>query len=167
LDAAFSPFDLKRLDSYANNLLDYHVILDLVPTLAEFYFSGRLGSKVNLSGIQQSILLGVGLQRKTFEDIEKELKVASNQLMAMFIKIARKISVFFRSVLEEAVGEQLPAADAGVAAHAVSGAHDQPDEEKFKALDVTLEDELRMGAQEIDSEMREKQKALIDALPLE
>lgn len=167
LDAAFSPFDLKRLDSYANNLLDYHVILDLIPTIAEFYFNGRLGDKVNLSGIQQSILLGVGLQRKTFEDIEKELKVASNQLMAMFIKIARKISICFRSILEEAVGETLPAADAGVAAHEVSVAHDESGEDKFKALDVTLEDELRSGAQEVDSEMREKQKALIDALPLD
>ncbi|KAI5304942.1 killer toxin resistant protein [Ascosphaera pollenicola] len=167
LDSAFSPFDLKRLDSYANNLLDYHVILDLVPIIAEFYFSGRLGQKVNLSGIQQSILLGVGLQRKTFDDIEKELKVASNQLMAMFIKIARKISICFRSVLEEDVSESLPAPDAGVAAHEVSVAHEQSGDDKFKALDVTLENELRSGAQEIDSEMREKQKALIDSLPLE
>lgn len=66
----FSPFDLKRLDSYANNMLDYHVILDLLPTLASLYFSQRFPADVKLSGVQSSILLALGLQRKPVEDIE-------------------------------------------------------------------------------------------------
>lgn len=66
----FSPFDLKRLDSYANNMLDYHVILDLLPTLAALYFSRRFPADVKLSGVQSSILLALGLQRKSVEDIE-------------------------------------------------------------------------------------------------
>lgn len=68
--ALFSPFDLKRLDSYANNMLDYHVILDLLPTLAALYFSNRFPEDVKLSGVQSSILLALGLQRKPIEDIE-------------------------------------------------------------------------------------------------
>lgn len=66
----FSPFDLKRLDSYANNMLDYHVILDLLPTLAALYFSRRFPGDIKLSGVQSSILLALGLQRKTVEDVE-------------------------------------------------------------------------------------------------
>lgn len=66
----FSPFDLKRLDSYANNMLDYHVILDLLPTLAALYFSQRFPADIKLSGVQSSILLALGLQRKPVEDIE-------------------------------------------------------------------------------------------------
>lgn len=65
-----TPFDLKRLESYANNALDYHVVLDLLPTLASFYFDRRLGPDMRLSAVQSAILLGLGLQRKSVEDIE-------------------------------------------------------------------------------------------------
>ena len=66
----FTPFDLKRLESYANNMLDYHVILDLLPTVASFYFERRLGPDLRLSAVQSSILLALGLQRKTIEEVE-------------------------------------------------------------------------------------------------
>lgn len=168
LDSVFSPFDLKRLDSYANNLLDYHVILDMVPTIATFYFNGRLNPAVNLSGVQQSILLAMGLQRKTFDDLEKELNVSASQLMAMFIKIARKVSSHFRSLLEGAVAETLPPADVGVAPKDATGVHDdEVIDERFRPLDVGLDEELKGGGEDVDDEMREKQRALIDALPLD
>ena len=65
-----TPFDLKRLESYAQNSLDYHVILDLLPTVASLYFEKRLGDGIRLSAIQSSLLLGMGLQRKTVEEVE-------------------------------------------------------------------------------------------------
>lgn len=65
-----TPFDLKRLDSYANNMVDYHVILDLLPYVASLYFDRRLGDDVSLSAVQASILLGMGLQRKSIEEVE-------------------------------------------------------------------------------------------------
>ena len=74
-----TPFDLKRLESYANNMLDYHVILDLMPTVANLYFQKRLGSskvgeggegQMHLTAVQSSILLALGLQRKSLEDLE-------------------------------------------------------------------------------------------------
>ncbi|OAX81926.1 hypothetical protein ACJ72_03725 [Emergomyces africanus] len=168
LDAALSPFDLKRLDSYANNLLDYHVILDMVPTIAEFYFSGRLSGGVNLSGIQKSILLAIGLQRKTFDVVEKELNVAASQLMAMFMKIVRKVSAHFRALVEGAVSETLPPAEVGVAPNDATGVHDdEVIDDRFRPLDVGLDEELREGGQEVNKELREKQRALIDALPLD
>ncbi|PYH50048.1 ribosome biosynthesis protein KRE33 [Aspergillus saccharolyticus JOP 1030-1] len=167
LDRVFSPFDLKRLDSYANNLLDYHVILDMVPTIAEFYFSGRLSGKVSLSGVQQSILLAIGLQRKNIEALEKELSLPSQQLLAMFLKIIRKMSTHFRAVIEGAVAETMPAQQAAIAARDVTEAHDEVMDDRFKPLETELDDELREGGQQIDQELREKQRALIDALPLE
>ena len=168
LDTKLSPFDLKRLDSYANNLLDYHVILDMVPMIAEAYFSGQLTGKINLSGVQQSILLAIGLQRKNLEDLEKELNLPSSQLLAMFLKVIRKVSMFFRSLIEGAVGDTLPAEkvplDGGVV-------HELDDTEttrkRFKPLETKLEDELNEGGQQVDEAMKEKQRALIDALPLE
>jgi len=65
-----TPFDLKRLESYANNMLDYHVILDLLPIVAGLFFQRRLGDEVRLTAVQSSILLALGLQRKTIEDVE-------------------------------------------------------------------------------------------------
>jgi tRNA(Met) C34 N-acetyltransferase TmcA len=70
LSFLFTPFDLKRIESYAQNSLDYHVILDLLPTVAMLYFEERFGEGVRLSAIQSSILLGMGLQRKSVEEVE-------------------------------------------------------------------------------------------------
>jgi N-acetyltransferase 10 len=75
LSYLLTPFDLKRLEAYANNMLDYHVVLDLVPTIATLYFEKRLvgageEGDVRLSAVQSAILLGLGLQRKTIEEIE-------------------------------------------------------------------------------------------------
>ncbi|PLB41426.1 ribosome biosynthesis protein KRE33 [Aspergillus candidus] len=166
LDAAFSPFDLKRLDSYANNLLDYHVILDMVPTIAEYYFAGRLNGRVSLSGVQQSILLAIGSQRKNLESLQSELSLPSSQLLAMFLKIVRKMSSHFRNLVEGAVADTLPAEKIPVS-NAANDAHDENADERFKPLAQNLDDELREGGKQVDSEMREKQRALIDSLPLE
>ncbi|KAJ5893311.1 RNA cytidine acetyltransferase [Penicillium taxi] len=167
IDAAFSPFDLKRLDSYANNLLDHHVILDMVPTLSEYYFANRLGGKVSLSGIQQSILLAIGLQHKSIDDLEKELSLPSGQLLAMFLKIIRKVSTHFRGVIEGAVAETMPNEQVPTSAP-TGGAHDDEIiDERFQPLATGLEKELEEGGQQVDKEMREKQRALIDALPLD
>ena len=72
-----SPFDLKRLESYANNQLDYHVILDLLPTVASLYFEKRLGEDVHLSAVQSSILLALGAQRKSIEEVEVGLTLTN------------------------------------------------------------------------------------------
>lgn len=166
LDAVFSPFDLKRLDSYANNLLDYHVILDMVPIISEYYFGNRLAGKVSLSGVQQSILLAIGLQRKSLDALEKELNLPSSQLLAMFLKIIRKVSTHFRALVEGAVADTMPAEQVPASVPS-GGAHDDVAEDRFKPLDTGLDEELREGGEQIDDELREKQRALIDALPLD
>lgn len=75
-----SPFDLKRLESYANNMLDYHVIMDLLPAVATFYFEKRLGPEIRLSAVQSSILLALGLQRKTIEEVEVSTSLLYHEL---------------------------------------------------------------------------------------
>lgn len=169
LDALLSPFDLKRLESYSNNMLDYHVVLDLVPTLATLYFTGRLAPDVKLTGVQSSILLAVGLQRKDFSSVESELSVPSSQLLAMFIKIMRKMSSHFSYLVTGAIEAELPQREAiGVSIEDASAAHgDQVVDEKFLPLEMSLEDELDEGGDEAMKALREKQRELIDALPLD
>ncbi len=61
---------MKRLEGYAHNLLDYHVIIDLLPTLSRIYFSDRLASRnVKLAPSQEAILLGLGLQHKNIDQL--------------------------------------------------------------------------------------------------
>ncbi|KAF1975777.1 DUF699-domain-containing protein [Bimuria novae-zelandiae CBS 107.79] len=165
LDGLLSAYDLKRLDSYANNMLDYHVILDMLPTIAQLYFTGRLKGQVKLSGVQTAILLAIGLQRKDFSDVEKELGLNNSQLLAMFVKVMRKVATSFRSIVEGAVEETMPQAmeveTNGLDDDAEGGAA-----QRFQPLEKNLDEELREGGNEVLNEERERAKALIDALPL-
>ncbi len=59
-----SPYDMKRLELYSNNMADYHLITDLLPTLARLFFIFRNIDGLHLSALQQAILVGIGLQCK-------------------------------------------------------------------------------------------------------
>lgn len=169
LDRLMSPFDLKRLESYANNMLDYHVILDLIPTIANLYFTGRLKSDIKLTGVQQCILLAIGLQHKDMDIVTQELSLPSSQLLAMFIKILRKVTSHFGSLVTAAVSADMPStAPIGVSRANASGVHDdEVVDERYAPLETSLDDELEAGGDEALKALREKQKELIDSLPLD
>lgn len=169
LDRLLSPFDLKRLESYANNMLDYHVVLDLIPTIANLYFTGRLKSDIKLTGVQQCILLAIGLQHKDVDVVSQELSLPSSQLLAMFIKILRKVTGHFATLVSEAVDAELPKAERlGVTRENASGAHDdEVVDDRFVPLATTLDDELEEGGDEALRELKKKQRELIDSLPLD
>ncbi|KAH9892164.1 GNAT acetyltransferase 2-domain-containing protein [Xylariomycetidae sp. FL2044] len=169
LNALLTPFDLKRLESYSNNLLDYHIILDLVPKLADLYFTGRLKGGVNLSGIQQAILLAIGLQRKDMDGVTEELPISTSQLLAMFMKIIKKITTHFGTLVAQGIEATMPKANAiGVSLENASGVHDDEKvDTRYAPLEVSLEDELEEGGDEALQEIRRKQRELIDSLPLD
>lgn len=166
LDQHFTPYDLKRLDSYANNMLDYHVILDLMPTIAHLFFTGRIKDSrgISLSGIQKALLCAIGLQRKVLEDLEKELGLGTSQLLAMFVKVIRKVSTHFRQLQEGAIAKEMPAAESS----RTRGIDDE-EEEAIDAEDVgkRLSEDLAEASAEFNNEERQKNRALIDSLPLE
>jgi len=167
LDELMTPFDLKRLDSYSNNMFDYRVILDLVPTLAMLYFSGRLRSDIKLSGLQQSILLSVGLQRKDMDTIAQELTIQPEQVLPLFNKIIRKITAHFAALVEGAVAAEMPKPDSiGVSRENASGAHDDERvNERFEPFAISLEDDLQDDS--ALTEVEKKKRELIDSLPLD
>lgn len=169
LDRLLTPFDLKRLESYANNMLDYHVVLDLIPTIANLYFTGRLRSDIRLTGVQQCILLAIGLQHKDVEEVSKELSLPSSQLLAMFIKILRKMTSHFASLVTAAVDAELPKADRlGVSRENASGAHDdEVVDQRFVPIAENLDEELEEGGDEALRTLKKKQRELIDSLPLD
>jgi N-acetyltransferase 10 len=182
LEDIFSQHDLKRLDSYANHLLDYHVVLDLVPQVAQMYFVRRLGAirnksnaAVELSGLQQSLLLGLGLQRKSITELEKEYGLPSSQLMALFLKTIRKFNMYFMEIQGRAIENSLPQPPAAPTSDESKDGTDsvEPslvrnihDEEAWDPLKESLNDELSDAGDEQAAILRERQKELLSTIDL-
>lgn len=162
----FTPYDLKRLDSYSNNMLDYHVIIDMIPTIAELYFRGEMPADIKLSGVQSAILLGIGLQRKSIDQLQSELSLASNQVLALFVKIIRKMSQYFAKVEAKAYEETVPALKAKKSIEDGSSKRDAADDEAWKPLKEDLEADLDKAGDEVMDELKSKQRELIDSLDL-
>lgn len=161
LDKLFTPFDLKRLESYANSLLDYHVIVDLLPTIAYYYFTDRFPESVSLSSIQSAILLGIGLQKKDIDSLSAELNLPVNQTLAMFSKTIRKFSLFFKDLVAESIGSALPKVEDRTV-KAMDGVTD----DKFVPLKKTLEEDLKEAESEVVSDLKAKQLEMINSLDM-
>ncbi|KAG8682733.1 hypothetical protein FRC09_016557, partial [Ceratobasidium sp. 395] len=159
LNFLLTPFDLKRLESYANSLIDYHVVLDLLPSLATLYFTRRLGPEVKLNAIQSSIMLSLGLQRKTVEEVESELDIPVNQALALFVKAIRKICTKLQSLHKEALGADIPA-------HPQEVQQKGKDATNWQPLSQTVEEELQEAGDEATRQLRAAQREMIDALDL-
>uniref|UniRef100_A0A8C3NS19 RNA cytidine acetyltransferase n=1 Tax=Cyanoderma ruficeps TaxID=181631 RepID=A0A8C3NS19_9PASS len=108
LESVFIPYDLKRLEMYSRNMVDYHLIMDMVPTIARMFFLSQMG-EISLSAAQSALFLGIGLQHKSLDQLEKELELPSSQLMGLFNRIIRKVVQLFNTVQEKAVEEQMAA----------------------------------------------------------
>jgi len=163
LDNILSPFDLKRLDSYANNLLDYHVIVDMLPLISHLYFSKKTGNDVNLSSVQAAILLAIGLQHKDLDHISKELNLPSNQSMAMFAKIVRKFSTYFRSILSKSIEDSMPEYED----EAVKAMEGQSEHIDYDKIEQDMQDDLEEAGDEAMQELKAKQKEFINAINLD
>ncbi|KAH3668778.1 hypothetical protein OGAPHI_002533 [Ogataea philodendri] len=164
LDKNFSPFDLKRLESYANNLIDYHVVVDMLPILSYLYFQGRISSEVSLSNVQAAILVAIGLQHKDMDKISKELGIESNQAMAMFAKVIRKVSTYFRSLVQQKIADEMPELE-DEQVREMNG--EGSDEADIEDIERELVDEMNESGAKAVSALREKQKELINSLDLD
>ncbi|PBC33504.1 RNA cytidine acetyltransferase [Apis cerana] len=99
LDIYFTSYDLKRLSMYSNNMADYHLIMDLLPSLARLYFLNMMDD-IHLSAVQSAILLGLGLQHKTVDTLAKELDLPTTQLLGLFNRIIRKFIQYLNKITE-------------------------------------------------------------------
>ncbi|XP_029633434.1 RNA cytidine acetyltransferase [Octopus sinensis] len=139
LDFKLTVFDLKRLELYSQNMIDYHLIMDLMPTIAELYYLQRLPD-LHLSAVQQALLLGIGLQHKTVDDLEKNIGLAASQLLGLYNRIIRKVVQHLNSIVEKSVEQTL------IKEHKIT----------MEPVAQTLDDELDAAAIEVKEEMRKK-----------
>ncbi|KAL4434095.1 hypothetical protein ABPG75_000536 [Micractinium tetrahymenae] len=142
--APLSPYDLKRLQAYSNNLVDHHLILDLVPPLAHAYFSARLPAPLSYS--QAAILACVGLQQHEIGKLEETLQLPSSQALALFNKAIRRLHGLLRAAKEAEVARALPKPSAALAQRAAA----------LAPHEAELDAELDEAAQEIKAAMREQ-----------
>ncbi|KAG1944690.1 RNA cytidine acetyltransferase [Pimephales promelas] len=108
LAAIFTPYDLKRLEMYSRNMVDYHLIMDMIPIIARMYFLKQLGN-IGLSVAQSALLLGIGLQHKSVDELEKAIDLPASQLMGLFNRVIRKVVQFFNTLQEKAVEAEMVA----------------------------------------------------------
>ena len=64
----FSDYDLERINLYALGVVDYHLIVDLLPQVVKMLFTDMISIK-GLSVQQRAILVAIGLQHKTVDEL--------------------------------------------------------------------------------------------------
>ncbi|KRX01052.1 hypothetical protein PPERSA_00800 [Pseudocohnilembus persalinus] len=99
LELFISPYDLKRLEAYCRNMVDYHNIIDLLPIVSRLFFEGKI-PKIHLSYRQAAILLGLGLQHKEISQIADEINLPTSQCLALFIKAMKRFFNNFKQIYE-------------------------------------------------------------------
>ncbi|CAF1416813.1 unnamed protein product [Didymodactylos carnosus] len=140
----FIDYDLKRMEAYSRNLVDYHLIIDLIPSIAQLYYSNKL--QIQLNVIQMAILVAIGLQRKTIENLEQELNLPQSQLLALFNKIIKKTIEVINTTQEAEL-------DVGFVKSLNTSNSMQP-------LDKSLQQELK----EVTATIRERQSTELDRI---
>ena len=99
IELFLTKFDFKRMELYSRNMANYNMIIDLIPIIAHLYFNKKIF--VSLSYIQAGVLLGIGLQRKNFDEIVQEFNIEINQLLAMFNKMVKKFVNYIKNIYEK------------------------------------------------------------------
>jgi N-acetyltransferase 10 len=167
-----TPYDLKRLEAYANNMVDYHIIMDLLPTMARHYFISLPRDMLSLSPVQAAILLALGLQHRTMDELEKELKLPVSQLLAMFIKTARKFSKLYRDAhiqrIEQKSTNKVHTEDKDNSENTTvaTGKRDIEEIAEWAPTAQNLDEDLDEAAREARERLRERQRELVSSLDL-
>ena len=141
LTAHVTLYDVKRLELYSNNMADHHLVTDLLPSLAKLVMTRQLGD-LHLSAVQLALLVGLGLQHKTVDDLSTELELPASQLLALFNRSIRKISLILKSILEGGIAKDLDLVENTKVA-------------KQGCKLPSLEEELSQGAEEVDQKQKE------------
>lgn len=142
-------------------MIDHHMITDLVPTLASIYFTEKLDESVNLNLIQSAILLGVGLQRKTVDEVAEALGMPINQVLALYMKAVTRLSEHLDELFLNAMEEEVVKAREHKTNWAVSSA-DQEDE-KLRSL----EEDLREAEEDVKKRQQRDKETLLKELKLD
>ena len=102
-----TPYDIKRLRSYARGETDYHLITDLIPVIADLLFN-KISFSGSLSFLAKRVLIGMGTQRKTLDELYEEDKqrISIPQILGILKPTLDKVSAQLEKKLEAKVKAQ-------------------------------------------------------------
>lgn len=86
-----------------------------------------------------------------------------SQVLALFVKVVRKITKRLVDIQKAAISAELPDASAATESRVDAEAAAQ---NTWKPVETTLEDELNEAGDQATTALREKQRAMIDSLDL-
>ncbi|TRY75386.1 hypothetical protein TCAL_06345 [Tigriopus californicus] len=145
-----SPYDMKRLELYNNNMADYHLITDLMPGIARLYFLNQLGES-RVSAMQEAILVGIGLQCKIVDQLAKELDLPASQLLGLFNRMIRKLFAALKVIQETDIAQTM----------GMGRLKEVADKNgDLQPLEETMDEELTAAAKDL----KHKQKETLDTL---
>lgn len=143
LNFCFIPDDLKRLESYIKNFVEYRLIIDLTADISNMFFQMKLPN-APIDTLQKAILLGVGLMNKTIDDMAKELNMPASQLLAKYSDAMKKIKKNFDEILSKHEDSS-----------EVKNSSKLPDIEPIKE---SIDDELEQEAIKLDKKQKKLMK---------
>ncbi|KAL1326891.1 hypothetical protein HN51_037015 [Arachis hypogaea] len=137
-----SPHDMKRLEAYVENLADFHLILDIVPTITHLFFQEKI--PVTLSYAQASVLLCIGLQNQNISYIEEQMKLERQQILSLFIKVMKKFYKYLYGLASKEIESTLP----------------RLKEIVMEPHSVSVDEDLNNAAKQVEDDMKSKTEAL-------
>jgi len=102
----------------------------------------------------KAILIALGLQHKSVEDLEKELQLPPNQILAMFNKIVKKIINLLEEISVNQMNKIL-----------FSNGTEKVDK-KMEPLKQSLEEELNEASKKVKQDEAQKKKELMTSFDL-
>ncbi|KAJ4896110.1 UPF0202 protein [Raphanus sativus] len=145
LDGILSPFDMERLRVFTNNMTDFNLVYDICKTLAHQYFEKKI--PVSLSYVQASVLLCLGLQESEFSSIERQMQLERGQIHSLLLKVLRELYKYMN----------------GIAAKEIELARPRLKRIVLEPHNVSVDDDLREGAKQVEEQMMEKTEGSVDS----
>jgi len=144
LSLLITPYDMKRLEQYGNNMADYHLVMDLMPNLARLYFLYQIDGmgRCHLSALQQAILVGMGLQCKSADSLAQELDLPTAQLLGLMNTMLRNLTKSLKAVQERSIAKSLETKN-------LNGVNGVDKEGKMAPLPTSLDSELEEAAKDL------------------
>ncbi|GMH06651.1 hypothetical protein Nepgr_008491 [Nepenthes gracilis] len=138
LDEYLSPFDMKNLQAYNDNLADFGLIWDAVKMLGRLYFKEKI--PVTLSCAQASILLCCSLQNRDISYIEGQMELERHQILSLFAKAAKKLYKYIYGIASREIDSALPRLKKIV----------------MEPHSISLDEDLNDAAKKVDIDMKGK-----------
>lgn len=141
---------LQILELYSKTLVDYHMIVPLLFRLSKLYFLDWLPSSVDLSAVQSTIFLSMGVQGKSVNQTAQELNLEPTQLLGLFNRAVKKVETFLQSIEERDIEKELNENE-------LQRPESPPVMEPVK---LSLAHELNVAARKLEKKHRKKKRRL-------